>query len=361
MRPKIALFCALALGLSCAKPLPTLQPMAVPPLALGADEWRVTDQVVVVTDASGTMYARQTFPQAKAQTRSFIGAMPAANVASARPGPYEAGLVSFGGDDRITVPLAPFDRAALAGTAEGLRILGDIDGMGGRTPYRHVIPEIGESLAGKGDVAAIVVFTDGLPDFPERALARATEAAEAYAGRLCFHTVQTGDDPAGTEFLAALAGTTACGSHRTAASLENPAAMTNLVRDVFAGPADVQEPLAGDPCMDVVRLRGIEFDFDKSSIRPESTVVLDVAADRLGQCPNLHVRIEGHTCSIGTDDYNQGLSERRADSVRRYFVDQGINPGRLAARGFGESQPIAPNDDREGRARNRRVELHPQP
>jgi OOP family OmpA-OmpF porin len=86
--------------------------------------------------------------------------------------------------------------------------------------------------------------------------------------------------------------------------------------------------------------------------------VLDVAADSLRGCPNIPVRVEGHTDAIGGDDYNQRLGLRRAQAVRRYFTDHGIASRRISARSFGESRPIASNDTDEGRSLNRRVELH---
>jgi outer membrane protein OmpA-like peptidoglycan-associated protein len=73
--------------------------------------------------------------------------------------------------------------------------------------------------------------------------------------------------------------------------------------------------------------------------------------------PSLHVAIEGHTDSVGSDQYNQDLSEHRAEAVRDYFVQQGISSSAVEARGFGKSEPIASNDTPEGRQQNRRVEL----
>ncbi len=73
--------------------------------------------------------------------------------------------------------------------------------------------------------------------------------------------------------------------------------------------------------------------------------------------PTLHVQIEGHTDSVGSDDYNQQLSERRAGAVKDYFVQQSISANSIEARGFGKTQPIATNDTPEGRQQNRRVEL----
>jgi outer membrane protein OmpA-like peptidoglycan-associated protein len=104
-------------------------------------------------------------------------------------------------------------------------------------------------------------------------------------------------------------------------------------------------------------LRGVNFDFDKAEIRPDAAVILDEAVSILSGAPDSQVRVEGHTCSMGPDTYNQGLSERRAASVLQYLVEHGIAASRLNSVGFGESRPIATNDTREGRALNRRVEL----
>lgn len=115
---------------------------------------------------------------------------------------------------------------------------------------------------------------------------------------------------------------------------------------------------APDTCGRIV-LRGVNFEFDKSNIDGPSSVVLDAAADQLGECPNVAVSVEGHTDSIGTDAYNQRLSERRAESVRGHMIGRGVSASRLSAVGHGESQPIASNDTEAGRALNRRVELKP--
>ncbi|HST77626.1 MAG TPA: OmpA family protein, partial [Verrucomicrobiae bacterium] len=73
--------------------------------------------------------------------------------------------------------------------------------------------------------------------------------------------------------------------------------------------------------------------------------------------PGLHLEVEGHTDSIGTDEYNQQLSEKRAEAVRSYLVQQGISESAIVARGMGKSSPVATNDTAEGRQQNRRVEM----
>lgn len=99
------------------------------------------------------------------------------------------------------------------------------------------------------------------------------------------------------------------------------------------------------------------FDFDKSVLKPEGRQLLDQVAQQ-AQGINLETIIAvGHTDSIGTEKYNQGLSERRAASVKAYLVSRGIDPNRIYTEGKGELQPVASNKTREGRAQNRRVEI----
>jgi len=118
-------------------------------------------------------------------------------------------------------------------------------------------------------------------------------------------------------------------------------------------PAPMREPEA---VAEKIVLRGVNFDFDKSNIRPDAAVILDEAVSALSGSSSA-VSVEGHTDWVGTDAYNQGLSERRANSVKRYLVEHGIDESRLSTVGYGESRPIASNETRDGRALNRRVEL----
>lgn len=98
------------------------------------------------------------------------------------------------------------------------------------------------------------------------------------------------------------------------------------------------------------------FDFDKSTLKPEGRQLLDQVAQQ-AQGINLETIIAvGHTDSIGTEAYNQGLSERRAEAVRQELINEGISASRINAVGYGESRPVTSNDSREGRAQNRRIE-----
>ena len=125
-------------------------------------------------------------------------------------------------------------------------------------------------------------------------------------------------------------------------------------------PAGAGEPVdfAGCEIGDTIVLEGVNFDFDKATLTPESTELLDRVIDALLARPDIKVEVRGHTDSMGSDSYNEALSDRRANSVMRYLQEGGIPSDRMTARGFGESEPIADNDTELGRSRNRRAELY---
>lgn len=105
------------------------------------------------------------------------------------------------------------------------------------------------------------------------------------------------------------------------------------------------------------RGKNVLFDFDKAVLKPEGQRQLAAVVQELKENPTLNAEIVGHTDSVGTDAYNDGLSKRRAEAVRNYLVAQGIAASRLSVAWKGEREPIAPNTTAEGRAQNRRVEV----
>jgi outer membrane protein OmpA-like peptidoglycan-associated protein len=102
---------------------------------------------------------------------------------------------------------------------------------------------------------------------------------------------------------------------------------------------------------------GLLFDFDSDVVRPEARTNLRNLAASLDKYPGSELLIVGHTDSVGTDAYNLGLSERRANAAVTYLASQGVDRSRMRARGLGETEPVAPNESEAGRSRNRRVEV----
>lgn len=121
-----------------------------------------------------------------------------------------------------------------------------------------------------------------------------------------------------------------------------------------------------DGCPDLIRVQGtlittfdaVRFQTGSDVILEESHPMLTEVANVLRVNPSMHIRVEGHTDSAGDDRQNLELSQRRADSVRRFLIEHGVPAGQVSAVGHGETRPVAPNDTPAGRARNRRVEFH---
>ncbi|MDM4769137.1 OmpA family protein [Solimonas sp. SE-A11] len=107
----------------------------------------------------------------------------------------------------------------------------------------------------------------------------------------------------------------------------------------------------------VLTLTGVVFDFNKATLTPDARKILDDVAKKIVAYKKIPMELAGHTDSIGSDEYNLKLSDLRANSVKEYLIEQGVAGDGLTAKGYGESQPVAPNDTDAGRQLNRRTEL----
>jgi OOP family OmpA-OmpF porin len=301
-------------------------------------------------------------------------------------GNYQSGNILFGGFDRESTGMARFDRSRLAESARNASFLA------GTSPIYSIFEvEVQEAIGGGDGKAAIVLVSDGLgTDYAgrseglnERTVAAARDVVASRSGQTCFHTVQVGQDPAGTALLQGISGVSSCGSFRNASSLGTASALQAFSREVYLGGAASAPsasttgqdsdgdgvPDATDECPGTLRgarvdrrgcwtLKKLEFAVNGSAIDAAHSASLQEDADVLAANPEVRVRIDGHTDSDGSAAYNQRLSEERAKTVRDYLVNErGIEASRIEVKGFGESQPIAPNDSAANKARNRRVEI----
>lgn len=121
-------------------------------------------------------------------------------------------------------------------------------------------------------------------------------------------------------------------------------------------PADVTVDAKGCPDFKG-KLQGVNFQSGSANLTASSRVILNAAATELKRYPELSILIGAHSDSSGSDELNLKLSQKRAESVLQYLVGQGVAADKLTAKGYGEANPIASNETKEGRAKNRRVEL----
>ncbi len=129
-------------------------------------------------------------------------------------------------------------------------------------------------------------------------------------------------------------------------------------KEAAPAPKPVVEP-PPEPKAEKVTLKAdTYFDFDKSNLKPEGKDTLDELVRDMGDLNSIaEIEVIGHTDSIGTEEYNQGLSERRAATVKDYLISKDVPADRINTEGRGELEPVATNETREGRAKNRRVEI----
>lgn len=157
------------------------------------------------------------------------------------------------------------------------------------------------------------------------------------------------------------------GQRRTSAAVEVPPGPNQDIRLTMRyrrrRPAPAQpppgapaQPEAPAPPSDGVVLEGVLFETGRATIQESSYPRLDRVVEYLTHRPSVRIGIAGHTDNVGDPRRNQALSEARAQAVRQYLIQRGIDGSRIEAIGFGDQQPVAPNDTEEGRRQNRRIE-----
>lgn len=392
---KTFLFMAGALLLvSCAAPqaVPTFTPQNLNPMLQSGDYVPKVDNFVVILDKSGSMgrmyKGEEELDTAKRLASRMNHTIPDLNMTGA--------LRIFGRtavfDNQLTKLFwgpAPYSKSALD---DGLNKIGF---SRGDSPLNQALDATAEDFKSVQGNIAVIIFTDANKDFMvyDAVKKSAANLKAQYGNRLCIYAVQIGADPAGKVLLEEIVQAGQCGCFVTGDDIASSEGMADFVKKIFlkkAPPKPTPPPVVvekkvvimdsdGDGVPDHLDkcpgtpkgarvnadgcwvIDNVLFDFDKAIVKPEFYGLLDEVADVFVQNPGVRVRLEGHTCNIGTPEYNMGLSLRRAKAVMNYLVNKGIAKERIYAEGFGLTRPIASNATKEGRALNRRVQLTPVP
>ena len=308
------------------------------------------DAFVVVMDASSSMKFdyedRSNFYNAKDVVTHLNQTIPEMG--------YKSALVGFGSgscvnreDARVVYGPATYSRADFS---NGLTML---ECAGGITPMADGVNVGGGTATGSGQVALILV--SDFWQINSGAVIAAVDTLKAdYGDRLCVHTIKVGDADEGGDLAAALAGVNSCGSSVDAGSLASSAAMAGYVTDVLLAPATVVKYEKNTMSASAL------FDHDKSTLKDEGKTALHALDESIKArgASVVDINVIGHTDSDGTEEYNMALSIRRAESVRDYMASEGVDAAIIDVSGEGESNPIASNASKEGRAENRRVDIH---
>ncbi|MEJ2470729.1 MAG: OmpA family protein [Desulfuromonadales bacterium] len=327
------------------------------PLNAAAELVKKVDNFVVFIDQSGSMAwakaqpGQQKFEQAVRAVQLLDKVTPELG--------YTGAVTTFAPYKTSSAP-AVYKTGAIGSAAAGIH-----PPFNQSTPMGDGLAAVDSVLAGLTGKTALILYTDGVSNAGVDPVAQAKALYTKYAPNLCIHVVSYADTPQGENVIKAVQGLSDCSVVVAGASLMSDAAMDQFARTVLydeVQPAPVVKPAPAPKPAPVVVVKevitfNLLFDFDKSNIKDEMIPVLEQAKAILEEDPDVDFVISGHTDSIGTEAYNQGLSERRAASVKDWLVAHGVDAARLTTKGYGETQPKFDNSTAEGRQLNRRVEM----
>lgn len=290
-----------------------------------------------------------------------------------------SGLRSFGFGGcvglatNLNQPVASYSKSAFNSAIDSLAC------STGGSPMDKALEATAEDLAGNSGTTALIVLSDG-HDLDRSPASAAKTLKDRYGDKLCIYTVWVGnpDEIEGRRTLLEMSNLGACGFSVLASDVASPEGMAKFVERVFFKRVPLPVP-EGDADMDGVFdskdecpetplgatvnvqgcwiIKGIHFDTAKHYIKPQYYHLLNNAATVLKRNPGLTIEVQGHTDNVGSDKYNLGLSDRRANAVKNYLSKKAGSSASLSSKGYGESKPVATNDTAEGRAQNRRVQL----
>jgi OOP family OmpA-OmpF porin len=343
------------------------------------------DNFVVILDTSSSMVDKYGKKQKAKIAKEFLSAMNQ-TLPELR---YNAALRTFGHGaslpDKST--LLVYGPAQYSTSGFG-KALNSVKGPSGDSSLAlaKAINAAGDDMKSSRGPIAVIIVSDG-KHMDQKPIKAAEALKSQFGDRVCIDTVQVGDNPAGKMTLEQIVKAGGCGISTTTERLASSANMAGFVEGIFLAkpaPKPMAKPMAkpmdsdGDGVTDdkdqcpntpkgaTVDARGcwtyaavVLFDFDSAEIKSDAHPMLNEAVGILKKNPAIKVEIDGHTDNVGPAAYNMKLSERRANSIMEYFVDNGVEAERLTIKGFGLTKPAVSNDTKEGRAKNRRVELTP--
>ena len=314
------------------------------------------DSFVVIMDVSSSMMdeyeGSAKFHIAKDFVANFNQAVP--------PMDYEAGLVTFGKSTGFSLGDGTADLVYGLTSYQGNDFaagLNSLERAGGTTPMDKGINATSEALSAESGAIAVILVSDFWRISPKPVMAAVGELKAQHGDNLCLYPVKVGDAKEADPVIADMVGLAACGNSMNAADLASPGAMAAYVTEVLLKPVPQEKPVQYEKIsLSATAL----FDFDKAVLKEQGKVELHKLDEYIKSkgIKVVDIDVVGHTDSMGSVEYNQALSERRATAVKGYMVSEGINGNIVDASGEGESNPVADNSTDEGRALNRRVDVH---
>lgn len=263
---------------------------------------------------------------------------------------------------RTLIGPEPYDRMAFMAMIQGLPEKGEI--FGNLTPLGPAIKGLDKILEGFSGKTDIIIISDGRANEGMNPVEAVKYIREKYPNS-CFHVISLADTDKGKNNLMEISKLGTCSFYDGLELYSDATLNDRFISEVFY--LDVEEdapPQLPPPALAVEKekperfaIEGIFFDFNKYNIKPFFAVNLDEGLEKLQKYPEARIIIEGHTDNVGSEQYNQKLSERRARAVYDYFLGKGIAAERMTTIGYGESMPSVSNLTPHGRAINRRVEI----
>ena len=264
---------------------------------------------------------------------------------------YNAGLYIYTPFQEV-YPMSTYDPAKFTAAIDSLPAEPK-----GRTPLPEGIRSIGpvlEKLSGK---TAVFVFSDGtFSHLTDTKLPEDYTREIAQQHNVCFYMISSATTWQADKRLGDMAKANACSRViPIEAFIRNPDYMTGALYTVKASAVvetTTEARIAG------LRANDGNFDFNKYDLRPEFQSELDEVGKFMQNNPDAYVKLVGYTCNIGSEEYNLGLSNRRAESAANYLTERhNIGRDRIVVDYYGEANPVASNDTEDGRSKNRRVEI----